>query len=294
MGTTSPRGAQFHWAVPPGPAGSVGEGPACPPVPWTCPAICTADPARPLCPPETPALSLQTDTTPTSDKALCVLQKSAWRGEEKQTWEPGLLLRWLDTPDLCDSEPVCLRVGRGSPCATARGTRVGAWVARTPRPGTAPSLKVKRSLTGVGLRGVPWALGRDRPSRGAGDTELPRVRAGPVPAETACPAPLSRTVPRDGRRSFRPCLPSSALVCLQPRPSSAPAPCTLHQQTLLLLLTRTVVFVGLFILLEFFFFLAVLQGLWELSSQARDETCFLNSKSRSPNHWTSRESPLCF
>ena len=128
----------------------------------------------------------------------------------------------------------------------------------------------------------------------AGDTELPRVRAGPVPAETACPAPLSRTVPRDGRRSFRPCLPSSALVCLQPHPSSAPAPCTLHQQTLLLLLTRTVVFVGLFILLEFFFFLAVLQGLWELSSQARDETCFLNSKSRSPNHWTSRESPLCF
>lgn len=74
-------------AVPPGPVDSIGEGPACPPVPWTCPAICTADPARPLCPPETPALSLQTDTAPMSDKALCVLQKSARRGEEKA--DPG-------------------------------------------------------------------------------------------------------------------------------------------------------------------------------------------------------------
>lgn len=116
-------------------------------------------------------------------------------GRKKQTLEPGLLPCWLDTLDLCDSEPVCFRVGRGSPCATARGTRVGAWVARTLRLGTAPSLKVKRSLTGVGLRGVPWARGRDRPSRGAGDTETPLACVGPVPSEAACPAPLQQDCP---------------------------------------------------------------------------------------------------
>lgn len=116
-------------------------------------------------------------------------------GRKKQTLEPGLLPCWLDTLDLCDSEPVCFRVGRGSLCATTRGPRAGAWVARTPLLGTAPSLKVKRSLTGVGLRGVPWARGRDRPSRGAGDTETPLVCVGPVASETACPAPLQQDCP---------------------------------------------------------------------------------------------------
>ena len=127
------------------------------------------------------------------------------------------------TPPTSVTEPFHFRVGRGSPCTMARGTRVGAWLARTPLPGTAPFLRVKRVLTSVGLRRVSWVLGRDRPSRGAGDTEPPHVRACPGPTEMACSAPLSsRTVPCDGRKCpFRPYRPSQRLsACsLCPRPA---------------------------------------------------------------------------
>ena len=41
----------------------------------------------------------------------------------------------------------------------------------------------------------------------------------------------------------------------------------------------------------FFSFLAMLHGLWDLSSPARDHTWALAVKAPGPNHWTAREFP---
>ena len=44
----------------------------------------------------------------------------------------------------------------------------------------------------------------------------------------------------------------------------------------------------------FLSFLAMLQGLWDLSSLTRDRTWALAVKAQSPNHWTARELPMLF
>ena len=53
---------------------------------------------------------------------------------------------------------------------------------------------------------------------------------------------------------------------------------------------------GLYFILFFFpflSFLAMLRGLWDLSSPTRDRTRALAVKAQSPNHWTARNS-LCY
>ena len=47
---------------------------------------------------------------------------------------------------------------------------------------------------------------------------------------------------------------------------------------------------------SFFYFLAMLRGMWDLSSPTRDRTCALALEAWSLNHWTAREVPRghCF
>lgn len=101
-------------AMPPCPAGSVGEGPACPLVPWTCPAVCTADPARPLCPPETRRCPRRQTLLPRQTRLSVFCRSPHVRVRKEQTRQPGLLPRWLDSPSLCD----CARPLQGRPWVT--------------------------------------------------------------------------------------------------------------------------------------------------------------------------------
>ena len=46
------------------------------------------------------------------------------------------------------------------------------------------------------------------------------------------------------------------------------------------------------IFFSFLSFLAMLRGLWDLSSLTGDRTWALAVKAQSPNHWTARELPM--
>ena len=49
----------------------------------------------------------------------------------------------------------------------------------------------------------------------------------------------------------------------------------------------------IFLSLSLFFFLAMLHGLWDLSSPTRYRTHPLGSEAQSPNYWTTSEFPKC-